>query len=110
MKIKNIRLVKMNFLKIKLLFGTLFVTFVPSLSVFAADDPSAKSFSTYVLGDWVSPIFGVMIAFSVVKHFIDQDWIKGALLLVAGAVVYFFIKDPQTFLDTLNTIPKKFGF
>lgn len=104
---------KRNYLKTKLICSAGVGNLLFSLPVLAEEEkaaPTAKAFSTYVLGDWISPIFAVVVAFLIVKLFISQDWIKGALLFVAGAVVYFLIKDPQAFLDTLSTIPKKFGF
>ncbi|WP_227644852.1 TcpD family membrane protein [Enterococcus faecium] len=107
------RLGKINYLKTKLICSAGVSNLLFALPVLAEEQkkaPSAKSFSTYVLGDWVSPIFALAVAFLVVKLFISQDWIKGAMLFVAGAVVYFLVKDPQAFLDTLSTIPEKFGF
>lgn len=99
-------------LKTKILSGVMASPLLTSMSVFAEEqgDPSAKSFTDYVLSDWVSPFFALVVAFLVIKLFIDQNWVKGALLLVGGAIVYFLIKDPQSFLDTLSTIPEKFGF
>ncbi|EPI2200814.1 TcpD family membrane protein [Enterococcus hirae] len=113
MKLKRLQfmnsLKNTKFLKAKVCIGTLAVNGLFSMPVLAAD-PSAKSFTEYVLSDWVSPIFALGVVFLVVKLFMSQDWVKGALLLVGGAVVYFLIKDPQSFLDTLSTIPEKFGF
>ncbi len=113
MKLKRLQfmnnLKNVKFLKAKVCIGTLVANDLFSMPVLAAD-PSAKNFTNYVLGDWISPIFALVVAFLVVKLFMNQDWVKGALLLVGGAIVYFLIKDPQSFLDTLSTIPQKFGF
>lgn len=79
--------------------------------VFAADgDPSAKSFSKYILSDWVSPIFGLVIVVFIIKFVFSQDFVKAALLLIGGGLIYLFIKDPDGFLNTISALPKRFGF
>lgn len=78
--------------------------------VFAAKDPSAKSFSKYILSDWVSPIFALVIVIFIIKLVFAQDFVKAALLLVGGGLIYLFIKDPDGFLATLSALPKRFGF
>lgn len=81
-----------------------------SLPVFAAGGPSAKSFSSYILSDWVSPLFGIACVVGIVRLFMNQDIAKAVILFVAGGIIYFFIKDPSAFLDKLGFFATKFGF
>lgn len=78
--------------------------------VYAAKDPSAKSFSKYILSDWVSPIFGLVIVVFVIKYAFAQDFVKAVMLLVFGGLIYIFIKDPDSFLSTVSALTKRFGF
>lgn len=97
-----------KYTKVKLVLGVGVANLLVSVPAFA--EPTAKGATSYVLGDWIAPIFAVIVVAIVIKMFVNQDWVKAAMLFVAGAIVYFFIKDPQAFLDALNTFPTKFGF
>ncbi|MFR3685550.1 MAG: TcpD family membrane protein [Enterococcus sp.] len=86
------------------------LSLILSMPVFADGGPSAKSFSSYVLSDWVSPLFGIACVVGIIRFFMNQDIAKAVILFVAGGVIYFFIKDPSAFLDKLGFFATKFGF
>lgn len=97
--------------KIQLGMGLVFANLFLAMPVFAeGKDPSAKTFTSWVLSDWVSPIFALIIVVLVIVEAKKQSWTQAILLIVGGAILYFFIKDPQAFLDSLSNIPTKFGF
>jgi zinc transporter ZupT len=77
--------------------------------VYAAD-PSAKGFVSSVLSDWIAPIFGLIVVAAIIKLFMNQDWMKAAITFIAGGLVFLFIKDPDSFLNTVSALAKKFGF
>jgi len=101
-----------NKMKRKQVKGIFFLTIANVLfatPVFAAD-PSAKGFTSWILSSWVAPLFAVGVVFFVIKEISNQKWLQVAFLIVGGAVIYFFIQDPQGFLSGLSSIPQKFGF
>lgn len=87
-----------------------FLSLILSPPVFADGGPSAKSFSSYVLSDWVSPLFAIACVVGIIRFFMNQDIAKAVILFVAGGIIYFFIKDPSAFLDKLGFFATKFGF
>lgn len=75
-----------------------------------AADPSAKGFVSSVLSDWVAPIFGLIVVGAIIKLFMNQDWMKAAITFAAGGLVFLFIRNPDSFLTSVSTLAKKFGF
>ncbi|MGG5370952.1 TcpD family membrane protein [Enterococcus sp. AZ196] len=86
------------------------LSLIISMPAFADGGPSAKSFSSYILSDWVSPLFAIACVVGIIRFFMNQDIAKAVILFVAGGIIYFFIKDPSAFLDKLGFFATKFGF
>ncbi|MGC3749247.1 TcpD family membrane protein [Enterococcus faecalis] len=87
------------------------MNFYWALPVLAAEkEPSAQGLVDYVLSKWVAPIFTFAVVVYALKEGLAQKITKAILLIALGAVGYFFIKDPGSFLDSLVAIPTKLGF
>ena len=97
--------------KVSVALFAVVMNFYVALPVLAADgDPSAKGLVDYVLSNWVAPFFTLAVVVYAIKEGINQKFVKAVGLIALGAVGYFFIKDPASFLDSLSNIPKKMGF
>ncbi|EOB3445423.1 TcpD family membrane protein [Enterococcus faecalis] len=83
---------------------------LPVLAAEEAPDPSAQGLVDYVLSKWVAPIFTLFVVVYAIKEGVNQKFVKAVGLIALGAVGYFFIKDPASFLNSLSNIPKKMGF
>lgn len=95
-------------LRVAIVLGITSSIFLPA--VVHADEPSAKPFVNSLLSDWVAPFFALIVVFLVIKAFQKQEWIQGGITLIVGGLIFLFIRDPESFLDTVSSIPKKFGF
>lgn len=93
-------------------FFMLISNVIVAFPVFAEEgkNPSAKGFTSWVLSDWVAPLFAFGVVCFVIRAISNQKWLQMVALIIGGAIVYFFIDDPQGFLDRLSGIPVKFGF
>ncbi|EOH8750799.1 TcpD family membrane protein [Enterococcus faecalis] len=97
--------------KVSIAFFALVMNFCWALPVLAAEkEPSAQGLVDYVLSKWVAPIFTGAVVIYALKEGIAQKFVKCIGLIALGAVGYFFIKDPSSFLDSLVSIPTKMGF
>ena len=98
--------------KVSIAFFALVMNFYWAFPVFAeeAKDPSAQGLVDYVLSKWVAPIFTGAVVIYALKEGIAQKFVKCIGLIALGAVGYFFIRDPSSFLDSLVSIPTKMGF
>lgn len=93
-----------------LLASSLGVSNVILAPIAFAAEPTAQTFTDYVLKQFVSPIFGLVVVVIIIKLFTNQDWMKAVFMFIAGGLVYLFIRDPQAFLEVVSNISKKFGF
>lgn len=89
------------------LSGIFLAIFGKTNIVFA--EASAKDASNYILSDWISPLFGVVVVYLVIKEFIATKWISGVALLFAGGFIYALIKDPDGVLSVLSNLKSYFG-
>jgi hypothetical protein len=105
------KMVVCSWQKVSVALFAVVMNFYVALPVLAADgDPSAQGLVDYVLSKWVAPIFTFAVVVYAIKEGINQKFVKAVGLIALGAVGYFFIKDPASFLDSLSNIPKKMGF
>ncbi|MGM0288754.1 TcpD family membrane protein [Enterococcus sp. AZ029] len=97
--------------KVSIAFFVLVMNFYLAFPVFAEEkEPSAQGLVDYVLSKWVAPIFTTAVVIYALKEGLAQKISKAIVMIVLGAVGYFFIKDPSSFLESLAGIPTKLGF